>query len=244
MKMTTRRLALGSLFLVALVMGACSSPTAPEDTGLPTDVAPYHYSVVPGLRFYEVTYVPPIEYKDTLVDTLVDTLGDTTFDTSMVVTDRLMDTLFDSTYRRSVSGGVFWTRAFREFRRYARDSLGDLIPDTLGEPVLVSQWAAHFRQEGRVSESLFVDPSLQYLLLEAPLAPGKTWTVDAGGAILAKIAGEETLPLPIGPVRCWHVLRTIGDEWWAPGLGRVQYEEVVPGGARIRARLFAIGPLL
>ena len=233
--MTARNLALGALFLVALAMGACSSPTAPEDTGLPTDVAPYHYSVVPGLRFYEVMDVPPVEIKDTMVDTLVDSLGDTMFDTSIFVVDTLVDTLFDSTWRRSDSAGVFWTYAVREFRRYA-DSAGTLVP--------VVRWGAKNRQEGHVSESLFVDPSLHHLLLEAPLAPGRTWTVDAAGTMIARIVGEETLSLPVGPVRCWYVLRgAIGDEWWAPGLGRVQYEEVIPGGTRIRARLIAVGSL-
>ena len=65
--------------------------------------------------------------------------------------------------------------------------------------------------------------------------------VDDMATIFATILAEETLPLQIGPTRTWHVFKgAVGEEWWAPGLGRVQYEEVNSGGDQIRGVLIAV----
>jgi hypothetical protein len=181
------------------------------DNALPTNIPPYQYSTVLGKRFYEIRRVPDIGSADTLVDSLVS-----------VSTD---------------PDGVYWARAYRAYRHFAIDSTGEIIPVGLDS-------AAVTRREGYIADSLLLDPSLRYRILVAPLAPGKTWQVNADTTmpINAQITGEETLSLNGGSTRTWHVdYFAFGEIWWAPGLGRVQYEEIDGNGHRIRGTLIALG---
>jgi hypothetical protein len=100
------------------------------------------------------------------------------------------------------------------------------------------------RREGYIADSLLLDPSLRYRILVAPLAPGKTWQVNADTSmpINAQLTGEETLALPLGTIRTWHVdYFAFGETWWAPDLGRVQYEEIDRDGHLVRGTLIAVG---
>jgi hypothetical protein len=146
------------------------------------------------------------------------------------------DTLIDSLDRLLTDQGVSWSVSYRAIRHFVRDTSGNLVP--------AGDDNAKTRREGTLADTLLVDPSLRHKLLVAPVQAGTSWFVDDGNAISALIVGEETLPLQIGTTRTWHVLRgAVGDEWWAPGLGRVQYEEVEVGGSRIRGVLIAVGSI-
>jgi hypothetical protein len=181
------------------------------DSGLPTNIPPYQYTTVLGKRFYEIRRVPDIGQADTLVDSLVS-----------VSTD---------------PDGVYWAHSHRAFRHFAVDATGGVVPIGLDS-------SATTRREGYIADSLLLDPSLRYRILVAPLGPGKTWPVnsDTTMPITAQVTGEETLPLNVGSIRSWHVdYFAYGEAWWAPGLGRVQYEEIDRNGKRIRGTLIAVG---
>lgn len=145
------------------------------------------------------------------------------------------DTLIDSVWRVYVEDGVTWAQSYRAVRHWVFDTAS-------------SQWI-HLgdegpinRREGLLSDSLMLDPSLRYKLLVAPVVLGRQWNVDDSGTITAQIVAEETLTLGAGAFRTWHVMRgAMGDEWWAPGLGRIQYEELVAGGGRRKGSLIGTG---
>jgi hypothetical protein len=195
----------------------CSSPTEPDNT-FPTDVASYHYTTVLGKRFYEIAMVPDSCYFDSI-------RGDTV----------CADTLLDSLVRVYDSAGIFWAESFRGVFAY--------VVKPNGDTVRVYESATR-RREGRIADSLLLNPSQPERLLVAPLVAGRSWFVDQAGAITARIVGEETLPLRIGMTRTWKVERgAVGAEWYAPGLGRVQYEEINRSGKRIHAQLIALGSI-
>jgi hypothetical protein len=183
------------------------------DNALPTNIPPYQYTTVLGKRFYEIRRVPDVGSADTLFDSLVS-----------VSTD---------------PDGVYWARAYRAFRHFAIDSTGELVP-------VGPDSAATTRREGYIADSLLLDPSLRYRILVAPITPGRTWQVNADTTmpINAEITGEQTLSLNGGAIRTWHVdYFAFGEVWWAPGLGRVQYEEIDGSSHRIRGTLIAVGKL-
>ena len=212
---------LGLSLLVCLVtLSACSKTSTEPEQALPEDVVPYHYATVLGVRYYTVESVPP------------DTCW---FDTTSQTTICRADTLIDSVWRVYTDlDGIFWSQSYRAYRHFFRNGSGQIIG--------TSDSAASSRREGRRgSDTLFYDPSLLQRLLVAPIAPGRTWTVDDSGAVSARVLGEETLPLQIGSTRTWHVDKgAVSQEWYAPGLGRVVYEQVEAGGRRIRAELLWI----
>lgn len=145
-----------------------------------------------------------------------------------------MDTLVDSVWRVFTENGIFWSQSYRFIRHF--DTVGGVL-------VPVGDENRSSRREGILGDSLVLDPSLLYKLLITPVQAGRTWYVDDSSTILATIAAEETLLLGIGKTRTWHVVRgAVGDEWWAPGLGRVQYEEISSGQRRM-GRLIAVGTI-
>jgi hypothetical protein len=182
---------------------------------LPTDVASFHYTTVLGKRFYEIAPVPDSCYYDTL---LADTIC-------------VRDTLVDSVWGVTTIGATFWARSYRAFRLF-------------GASGTTTDTGATSRSVGRLADTLLFGESLQAHLLEAPLAPNRTWDVYNDGTVIARLTAEETLPLKIGMIRTWRVERgAVGTEWYAPGLGRVQYEEINRSGKRINAQLIALGSL-
>jgi hypothetical protein len=145
------------------------------------------------------------------------------------------DTLVDSVWRVYTEDSVYWAQSYRAIRHFRFDSASSTW-------LVLGDENASGRREGVLADSLLLDPSLRFKLLVAPVQAGTQWFVDDSGAIQAQIVGEETLPLGVGNTRSWHVLRgAVGDEWWAPALGRVQYEEVLAGGARRSGRLIGLG---
>jgi hypothetical protein len=147
------------------------------------------------------------------------------------------DTLVDSVWRVFTEDSVYWSQSYRAIRHFRYDSVA-------GVWIALGDEHASSRREGLLRDSLVLDPSLRYKLLIAPVRTGTTWHVDDSNAILATIIAEEILPLEIDSTRTWHVQRgAVGDEWWAPGLGRVQYEELEAGGGRKLGRLIAVGTL-
>lgn len=145
------------------------------------------------------------------------------------------DTLVDSVWRVYTDNGIYWAQSYRAVRHFLFDTAsGDWI-------VLGDENASH-RREGVLADSLLLDPSLLYKLLVAPVVAGAQWFVDDSATIQATVLGEETVALGIGATRTWHITRgAMGDEWWAPGLGRVQYEEVAGFGTRRQGRLIGAG---
>lgn len=145
------------------------------------------------------------------------------------------DTLVDSVWRVYSQDGIYWVQSHRAIRHFYFDSAS-------GQWLVLGDEAATGRREGRVADTLVLDPSLLYKLLVAPVQAGTTWFVDDSATITATVVAEETLLLGTGNTRTWHVQRaTLGDEWWAPGLGRVQYEEFLTGGRIRRGRLLGTG---
>jgi hypothetical protein len=145
------------------------------------------------------------------------------------------DTLVDSVWRVYIDTGVKWAQSYRALRHWVFDTASSTW-------IWAGDESSISRREGLLSDSLMLDPSLRFKLLVAPVTLGKQWSVDDSGTITAQIVAEETLTLGAAAVRTWHVTRgAMGDEWWAPGLGRVQYEELVAGGGRRRGRLIGTG---
>lgn len=145
------------------------------------------------------------------------------------------DTLVDSVLRIYTDAGIYWSHSYRFVRHWVYDS-------TSGNWIHVGDDPKISRREGILADSLLLDPSLQLKLLVAPVQAGTHWFVDDSATLEAVIVAEETLTLGIGAQRTWHVTRgAMGDEWWAPGLGRVQYEELVAGGGRRQGRLIGVG---
>jgi len=145
------------------------------------------------------------------------------------------DTLVDSVRRVYIEDGVTWVQSFRAVRHWIFDT-------TSGQWIHAGDESGVNRREGLFFDSLMLDPSLRFKLLVAPVTAGRQWNVDDSGTITAEIVAEETLALGADTVRTWHVVRgAMGDEWWAPGLGRVQYEELVAGGGRRRGSLIGTG---
>ena len=144
------------------------------------------------------------------------------------------DTLVDSIWRVYSQDGIYWSQSYRAVRHFRFDTAS-------GQWLVLGDENASGRREGRIADTLVLDPSLLYKLLVAPVRAGTTWFVDDSATIAATIVAEETILLGIGNTRTWHVQRTLGDEWWAPGLGRVQYEEIAAGAQRRRGRLLGVG---
>jgi hypothetical protein len=145
------------------------------------------------------------------------------------------DTLVDSVWRVFIENGIYWAQSYRAIRHWFYDSLS-------GSYTHIGDENAGSRREGVSADSLILDPSLHLKLLVAPVQLGASWFVDDSAAISATIVALETLPLPVGNTRTWHVQRgAVGDEWWAPDLGRVQYDERQAGGVGRRGRLLAVG---
>lgn len=145
------------------------------------------------------------------------------------------DTLVDSVRRVFTEDGVYWSQSYRALRHWAFDSAS-------GQWIHLFDENASSRREGILADSLLLDPSFRFKLLVAPVQAGRQWYVDDSATLLAEIVAEETITLGTGATRTWHVVRgAMGDEWWAPGLGRVQYEELVAGGGRRRGRLLGTG---
>lgn len=104
-----------------------------------------------------------------------------------------------------------------------------------------SEETAITRRIGLLGDTLFLDPTLMDRVLVSPLQADQRWAVRTDSTILARIVGEEELSLGIGLARAWHVsMGAIADEWWAEGLGRVQYEEFDSDGQRVRGVLIAV----
>lgn len=145
------------------------------------------------------------------------------------------DTLVDSVWRVYTDVDVYWAQSYRAIRHWVFDSASS-------QWIHVGDGSATSRREGLLADSLLLDPSLRFKLLVAPVQAGRQWFVDDSGTIQAMIVAEETITLGTGAQRTWHVTRgAMGDEWWAPGLGRVQYEELVVGGGRRMGRLIGLG---
>lgn len=145
------------------------------------------------------------------------------------------DTLVDSIWRVYSQDGIYWSQSYRAVRHFRFDSAS-------GQWLVLGDENATGRREGRQADTLVLDPSLLYKLLVAPVQAGTTWFVDDSATIPATIVAEQTILLGTGNTRTWHVQRgAMGDEWWAPGLGRVQYEELAAGGQRRRGRLVGVG---
>lgn len=145
------------------------------------------------------------------------------------------DTVVDSvrTIMTDPDGSV-WIESYRAIRHF-------FGTDTLGQPIPAFDENSKLRQIGRLADTLFLDRNSRSKLLVAPLAPSATWKVDNRGAITAVVIGEETLTLNSGIVQSWRVFQgAVADEWYAPGLGRVQYEETDGTLGRVRGILIAV----
>jgi hypothetical protein len=208
-----------SIMFVALAVG-CSSSTGPEPIPFPTNAAAFHYTGPPINRFYEVSLLDPPD------------------------SGRTADTLIDSTWQLYNEDGILWARSYRAFRRYDRDSAGNLIR--------LYDSAASILRIGLRNDTLFFGPSPLQPILVGPIGTGNSWCVSADTVsvdsivctIQAFIVGEEELPLQIGLTRTWHVTRgAVGQDWFAPGLGRAQYQEINGNGDPILAKLIAVGNL-
>lgn len=199
---------------VAALTGCGTEPQEP----LPGDAGAYQFTNLHGKRFYEVSPLPPTGVLDTVVD---------------------------SVYRRSVdtikwtSGGgivdsttvIHWAESYRAFRYYL-DSAGTIVARDSG---------ASFRRVGVMNGRVYDDPSLQDVILSSPLTPGAQWFVRIDSSIVGQVAGEEALQLKIGRTRSYHVLLGgLGDDWWAPELGRIQYEEIGKSGLWERGTLIGL----
>jgi hypothetical protein len=145
------------------------------------------------------------------------------------------DTVVDSLKRIFVgTDGVFWAESYRATRHFAG-------VDTLGQPIPSFDENATTRLVGQFADTLFLDPSTRNRLLVAPMAVSRSWLVDQGGAITAVILAAEVLPLSVGNLRSWHVSQgAVADEWYAPDLGRIQYEENDGVGGRVLGTLIAV----
>jgi hypothetical protein len=229
--MTRALTAFGMLGLLAWAASGCSSSTGPTGPAF----SDYHYSVVGSKRYYQEMRLIDTFVIDTIID---DTLPvpDTLVDTFLVV-DTLVDTLLDSLWRvYTDADGVFWAQSVVSFASSALHSR----QEALG----ASPELAVTRRVGLLADTIFLDPSIRQKVLEGPLEAGHTWLVESDGSITARLVGEETVDLGIGPTAAWHVnMGAVADEWWAPGLGRVQYEEFDADFVRVRGVLIAVGSL-
>jgi hypothetical protein len=203
----------------------CESSTGPVGPGF----ADYHFRTAGARRYYE-----EIRLRDTFVidTTIHDTLPvpDTTIDTTPTV-DTLRDTLVDSLWRiYTDAAGVEWAQSVVK-----PSSVPPLLAAGAALPVAVT------RKVGLQADTIFVDENLRDHVLEGPLVADRTWLVRSDGTISARLLGEETLDLWIGPTAAWHVtMGAVADEWWALGLGRVRYEEFDADGIRVRGVLIAL----
>lgn len=180
---------------------------------------------VPGLPVSDFFYTQPAEKRYFELTPLPDTCGG------------CADTLVDSIWRQYTEDGVFWSQSYRAIRHFRFDSAS-------GQWLPVGDENASGRREGLMADSLLLDPSLRYKLLVAPVLVGATWFVDDSATLRATIVAEEQVLLGIGNTRTWHISRgAAGDEWWALGLGRVQYEEISGAGQRRRGRLIGVGTI-
>jgi len=144
------------------------------------------------------------------------------------------DTVVDSVRNiMTDTDGTVWIESYRAIRHFAGT-------DTLGQPIPTgSDENAKLRQVGRLADTLFLDRSSRSKLLVAPLGPAATWSVASG--ITAVVIGEKLLSLKMGLTPSWHVFHgAVADEWWAEGLGRVQYEEFDGVLGRVRGTLIAV----
>lgn len=145
------------------------------------------------------------------------------------------DTVVDSVRNiMTATDGTVWIESYRATRHFAGT-------DTLGQPIPTFDENSKLRQVGRLADTLFLDRNSRNKVLVAPLAPAAEWKVDNGGAITAVVVAEELLSLNTGPVQSWHVFHgATADEWYAEGLGRVQYEEFDGFLGRVRGTLIAV----
>jgi hypothetical protein len=181
----------------------------------PTSFAlgPYHYAAVGSNRYYEeVRVIDTGATVDTVVDTLVDSLW-------RVYTD---------------ADGVLWAQSILK--------AASVVAAQGGRQDLAASAAAVTRRVGWLADTIFVDPTLRDKVLEGPLVANRTWFVRTDGTISARLIGQETVDLGIGPTLAWHVnMGAVADEWWAIGLGRVRYEEFDSDGLRVQGTLLGIG---
>lgn len=204
-----------------VLLAAVSCSTNPQEP-LPGDVASYRYTTLHGKRFYLETAIPDTGVADTVVDSVYRYSTDSVFWTDTL--GQVID-----------SAEIFWIHSYRAIRRFV-DSSGVLIKlrDTL--PV--------YRQIGLVDGRLYDDPSLTDAILVQPLTPGATWLPRGDSSVIATVTGEERLFLRTGTVRTYHVqIGALSDNWWAPDLGRVQYEEIGRSGGRVHGVLIGLGAL-
>ena len=221
--------AAGLLGILAWAAFGCSNSAGPTGPAF----SDYHYSVVGSKRYYEEIRLIDTFVIDTIID---DTLPepDTLVDTFPVV-DTLVDTLLDSLWRvYTDADGVLWAQSLV--------SSASLALHSRHEALEASPKLAVTRRLGLLADTIFVDPTMRRKVLEGPLAAGHTWLVQSDGSITARLIGEETVDLGIGPTAAWHVnMGAVADEWWAPGLGRVRYEEFDADFIRVRGVLIAVG---
>jgi hypothetical protein len=195
-----------------LVAGGCSNSTGPSGPVL----TGYHYVVAGSLRYYEETRQ---------IDTVIGTT-DTVITRVEIVVDSLWRIYVDST-------GVLWSQSIVK-----STSLPPLARERHSDPASPQ---ATTRRVGLLADTIFVDENLRDHVLEGPLDTGRTWLVRSDGTISAYLVGRESLELGIGPTEAWHVnMGAVADEWWALGLGRVQYDEFDSDGIRVHGVLIAV----
>ena len=114
-------------------------------------------------------------------------------------------------------------------------------PDTTGYEIVIDT-AAVFRRIGVVNGRMYDDPSITEAVLMQPLIPGASWLPRGDSSLVANIAGEEQLNLRTGPVKTYHIIMGgFSESWWAPDLGRVQYEEIDRNSQRVQGVLIGLG---
>ena len=226
-------MSLAAGLLGLLVWGASGCSTSTEPTG--PAFSDYHYSAVGSNRYYEeVRLIDTFVIDTTIDDTLP--LPDTLIDTFPVV-DTLVDTLVDSLWRvYTDAGGILWAQSVLK----TASTLAARSPLS----ALATSEAAVTRRVGLLADTIFVDVTLLDKVLEGPLLANHAWLVRSDGTISARLIGEETVDLGIGPTAAWHVnMGAVADEWWALGLGRVRYEDFDLDGIRVTGTLIAVDSL-
>lgn len=158
------------------------------------------------------------------------------YEVTPVIATGSADTLFDSMWRTYTDPeGVFWAQSYRAIRRF-KDSSGVPIKDY---DTLVVNYRVGVR-----NDTLYTDQSMIDAVLVGPLTPGASWLLRGDSSVIVRVAGEEQLNLSIGPTATYHViLGGLGEDWWAPVFGRVQFEEINSSGVRVRAVLIALDHL-